>query len=280
MSSPKKSLVVIPSRLASTRLPAKALKDIAGKPLVQRCYEKAKEAKLVTKVVVATDAQEIADQVKSFGGEVVMTGAELTCGSQRVFQAASYLSGYYGTDPDEALKAINETWDLVINFQGDMPFMSGKIVDETIAFYQKNKGTYSLVTIAVPIFTEEEFNAPKNCKVVVSARGEGLYFSRAPIPFDRDGDGQPVWAGAAETKVYGFQHIGLYLYTPTTLRLYATTELSRLESIEKLEQLRVLEAGERIGVVIVDPRYKDSFADINEEEDLLLANKLAKEKQL
>ena len=277
MSSVTRSLVIIPSRLGSTRLQAKPLKDIAGKTLVQRCWESASEASLVNRVVVATDAEEIVEQVKRFGGEALMTSAELTCGSQRVFQAASFLSGYHGNDVAEAIKAISASWDLVINLQGDMPFLSGRIIDQAIDFYQQNNTKFSLVTIAVPIFSAEEFNSPNTAKVVISERGEGLYFSRAPIPFDRDGDGQALWSGATAGQVFGFQHVGLYLYTPQTLKLYARTEFSKLESKEKLEQLRVLEAGERIGVMVVDPRYKDSFAEVNVEEDLAHANRIARE---
>ena len=274
----KKVLAVIPSRLGSTRLHAKPLKDIAGKTLVQRVWDSAQAAKLVDVVKVATDAIEIKNEVERFGGEVVMTSETLTCGSQRVFQAACYLSGTTDVDPEAAISTLECDWSMIINIQGDMPFISGEVIDKTIEFFRNNQERFSLVTIAIPICSEEEFLSPNFVKVVVSSRGEGLYFSRAPIPFDRDKTGKEMWPAIDGKRVYGFQHVGLYLYSPKTLACFALRQESVLESIEKLEQLRVIERGEHIGVMIVDPRYKDSFAEVNIEEDLIQASKIAQKK--
>lgn len=272
----KKILAVIPSRLGSTRLHGKALLDINGKTLVQRCWDSASESKLIDKIVVATDADVIMDEVKAFGGECLMTSDKLINGSQRVLQSACILSGVPYENINQSLPKLENDWDIIVNFQGDMPFLSGKLIDKAINFFKENDQTFSLVTIGIPICSEEEFLSPHLVKVVVSSKGEGLYFSRSPIPYDRDHDGQKLWPDVNGKKVYGFLHLGLYLYKPRVLSYYAELEPSCLESNEKLEQLRVLERGDRIGVMIVDPSYRDSFTDINVEADLEQARKIAK----
>ena len=143
-------LAVIPARLASTRLPEKPLKDILGKPLVQRAWERAKMATSVDRVVVATDAEEIAKLVRGFGGEVIMTSPELQCGSERVHEAAHLLAKQEG-------KTVSEAFSVILNNQGDMPFLPGDTVDGLVNFLLKHKDRFGMATIVSPLLEEEAF---------------------------------------------------------------------------------------------------------------------------
>ena len=230
-------LVLIPARMAATRLPGKPLLDIAGLPMIVHVLRRAEEAN-IGRVAVATDTPDIADAVRAAGGEAVMTRASHASGSDRIHEAMRAL--------DPAGKA-----EIVVNLQGDFP----TIVPETIraALPPLEDPAVDIATLASQIHTEEEDQAPSVVKAVGSPIGanrlRALYFTRATAPY---GDGPR------------YHHIGLYAYRRAALERFVTLPPSPLEQQEKLEQLRALEAGMRIDITIVDtvPRGVDTPADL------------------
>ncbi|KJC60543.1 3-deoxy-manno-octulosonate cytidylyltransferase [Bradyrhizobium sp. LTSPM299] len=236
MTEPR-TLVLIPARMAATRLPGKPLLDIAGLPMIVHVLRRA-EAAGIGRVAVATDTAEIAAAVKAHGGEVVMTRADHPSGSDRIHEAMTIL------DPDG--KA-----EIVVNLQGDFP----TITPETIRSVMPPLAdpAVDISTLASQIHTEEEDRAPSVVKAVGSPIGpnrlRALYFTRATAPY---GDGPR------------YHHIGLYAYRRAALERFVTLPPSPLELQENLEQLRALEAGMRIDVTIVDtvPRGVDTPADL------------------
>jgi 3-deoxy-manno-octulosonate cytidylyltransferase (CMP-KDO synthetase) len=236
MTEPR-TLVLIPARMAATRLPGKPLLDIAGLPMIVHVLRRAQEAR-IGRVAVATDTAEIAAAVKAAGGEVVMTRADHPSGSDRVYEAMTIL------DPDG-------TAEIVVNLQGDFP----TITPETIRSVMPPLAdpAVDISTLASQIHTEEEDQAPSVVKAVGSPIGlnrlRALYFTRASAPY---GDGPR------------YHHIGLYAYRRAALQRFVALPPSPLEQQEKLEQLRALEAGMRIDITIVDtvPRGVDTPADL------------------
>jgi 3-deoxy-manno-octulosonate cytidylyltransferase (CMP-KDO synthetase) len=233
--------VVIPARLASTRLPGKPLLDIGGKAMIQRVVEQA-AASGADEVLVATDdvriAQAVADPRHRPGPIAVMTDARLPSGTDRV-----------------AAVALQRGWDdatVVVNVQGDEPFVPPQLIDQVAALLDRD-ATAAIATLATPVETLQEFLDPNVVKVVVAADGAALYFSRAPVPWSRDG----AAAGLTSQRhfVGALRHVGLYAYRVGALRRMTAMPPSALEQREKLEQLRVLEAGLRIvvGVCAVTP---------------------------
>lgn len=232
----RQSVVVIPARFASTRLPRKMLLRDTGKTLIQHTYEAATRARRPSKVVVATDHADIAAEVERFGGSVVMTNADCQSGTDRVAEAARRLT--------EA--------DLFVNVQGDEPEISAGAIDRLIEMLESNPSA-GMATLATPIRTPAQLAAPACVKVVFDSRGRALYFSRSPIPFIRDAT-PPDACGLAtfnQPPMY-FQHLGLYAYRRNTLLDFALLPPSSLEQAEKLEQLRLLQAGGEILIDVVD----------------------------
>jgi 3-deoxy-manno-octulosonate cytidylyltransferase (CMP-KDO synthetase) len=168
-----KVLAVIPARRGSTRLSEKPLREIGGKTLVERVWLQASQCKDIDDLYVATDDQEIFDLSESFGAKVLMTSPELPSGSARV-AAVSHV--------------LNDQWEIIANVQGDMPFINPKVISQVIRFFKDNFTKFSMATIAIPIYDEEEFRRNSVVKVVISSESRALYFSRAPIPNSRDGD--------------------------------------------------------------------------------------------
>src|SRR3984957_20614284 len=232
-----RTLVLIPARMAATRLPGKPLLDIAGLPMIVHVLRRAEAAK-IGRVAVATDTPDIAAAVIAHGGEAVMTRADHPSGSDRIYEALCTL------DPRRAA-------DIVINLQGDFPTISPDNIRDVLA--PLADPAVDIATLAAEIHTEEEASNPNVVKVVVSPispkRLRGLYFTRARSP---SGDGPR------------YHHIGLYAYRRAALERFVTMPPSPLERQEKLEQLRALEAGMRIDVAIVDtvPRGVDSPEDL------------------
>ncbi len=218
-------LGVIPARLASTRLPRKVLLDRTGKPLIQHVWEGAKACRSIDRIVVATDAQEVFDAVKAFGGEAVMTPPTCASGTDRVAAAAAQF-------PDAAI---------VVNIQGDEPEMKPQPL-EALVEGMLARPDAEMGTIAVPWPTEVPLSEPGCVKVVLDRGGNALYFSRNPIPHYRD-------AGGAR---HYLKHVGLYAYRSDFLPRFATMPQSPLEKAEGLEQLRALENGHRIAVFVSD----------------------------
>lgn len=219
-------LLLIPARLAATRLPRKPLADIAGKPMIVHVWERAAAAECGP-VAVATDSEEIAAQVRKAGGRAVMTRADHASGSDRIFEALQTL------DPQGA-------HDVIVNVQGDMPTLDPAIIRRALEPLAKNTekdgDAADIATLAAEIREPRERTDPAVVKVAMSG-SRALYFSRAPIPH---GEG-PL-----------YHHIGLYAYRRAALERFVSLPPSPLEMREKLEQLRALEAGMRIDVSVVD----------------------------
>jgi len=236
--------VLIPARMAATRLPGKPLRDIAGLPMIVHVLRRAEEAN-IGRVAVATDTPEIAAIVKAHGGEAVMTRADHASGSDRIFEAMNAL------DPREEA-------DIVVNLQGDFPTILPDQIRSVMAPLQDS--AVDIATLAAEIHTEEESTNPNVVKVIGSpisgGRLRALYFTRATAPW---GDGPR------------YHHVGLYAYRRAALQRFVTLPPSTLEQREKLEQLRALEAGMRIDVTLVDtvPRGVDTPADLETARQIL-----------
>jgi 3-deoxy-manno-octulosonate cytidylyltransferase (CMP-KDO synthetase) len=243
-------IVAIPARYASTRLPGKPLLPIAGRPMIQHVHERARQTPGVDRVVVLTDDERIVEAVRSFGGEVEMTPEECASGTDRIAWAARRWAG--------AEQAA------VINVQGDEPLIDPAAI-EGLAEHLRNHPEDPVVTLAAPA-SAEEFPDPNAVKVVVSAAGYALYFSRAAIPYARTGG----IAGAEPRK-----HIGIYGYQREALLRLAALEPTPLERAEGLEQLRALENGIPIRVLTAHRPSPgvDTPADLERVEALLNASK-------
>lgn len=250
MSSPANNLAVIPARYASTRFPGKPLAAQTGKPLIQHVVERARQARLVTRVLVATDDQRIFDAVRAFGGEAMMTRSDHPNGTSRIAEVVSQLqgsvpffsSGKKGTDPLPL--------GMVVNVQGDEPEIDPAIIDRLIDALASDPsggggGGAPMATVASQFAADEDPANPNIVKVVVNAAGEALYFSRSLIPFDRD----------SRRLVKPLKHVGLYAYRPDFLLKYVSLPPTPLELTEQLEQLRALEHGYKIKVILADARH-------------------------
>ena len=227
---PTRSFVVIPARLASTRLPRKMLLRKTGKSLVRHTYEAACQAKKPLGVCVATDDIAIANEVRSFGGRVIMTSAECASGTDRVAEAAAELASA----------------DILINVQGDEPEIDPAAIDRVIACLEANPSA-PMATLATPIRCQEKLDAPSCVKVVFDKSGKALYFSRSAIPHRAASD---FIDWNAPSPLY-HQHIGVYAYRRQFLQSIAQYPQTPLEIAERLEQLRVLQAGVPIAVATV-----------------------------
>lgn len=218
-------VVVIPARYASTRLPAKALADIHGKPLLQHVYERGCES-AAREVIVATDDQRIAAAAESFGATVCMTAAHHQSGTERIAEVAQQ-SGW----GDE---------QVVVNLQGDEPTMPAALIDQCAALLED--AAADIATLASPFLSPEDFQNPNCVKVVRDSNGHAIYFSRAAIPFARDAGSEDRAAAAA------LHHHGIYAYRCGVLRQFVAAAPSELEICEQLEQLRALSMGMTIAV--------------------------------
>lgn len=219
------SLVIIPARYESSRLPGKPLIDICGKPMIQHVFEQASQAEGIEKVLVATDDKRIFDAVNGFGGEAVMTSSDHLTGTDRVAEASF---------------SINT--DVIINVQGDEPQIIPQMISSVAEPFKTDK-TLKMVTLAAKIADRDCcLSDPNIVKVVMDIEDFALYFSRYPIPFSRDTD-------SAQSKVIHYKHIGLYAYTKQFLLNFVKMPQTPLENAEKLEQLRALEHGVKIKVL-------------------------------
>ena len=225
------SYIVIPGRLASSRLPKKLLLRETGKSLIQHTYEAACRATHPSGVCVATDHEEIVAEVRSFGGQAFMTPVDLASGTDRVALVARQL----------------EHVDIVVNVQGDEPELSGESIDLVIELLDSAPDVM-MSTLATPIRRREQLEDPACVKVVFGADGRALYFSRSPIPGVRKRSDELL----AADPPHFYQHVGIYAYRRRFLRELAEMPRSPLEQTEELEQLRVLEAGHSIRVGVVD----------------------------
>lgn len=247
----KPAVGVIPARYGSTRFPGKPLAMVAKKPMIQWVYERSTQARLLDKVVVATDDYRIYNAVRAFGGLVQMTDAEHNSGTDRVAQVARGLDA-----------------DIIINIQGDEPLIEPDGID-TLVRLLLDQPDCQMATLARPITDAEELTNPNTARVLIDRNGHALYFSRAALPFVRDAGAINDWPQHAPF----YNHIGIYGYRKKFLAEFTRLENSVYEKAEKLEQLRALEYGYRIKVGIVDfmPVCVDVPADIEIVERKLIA---------
>ncbi|MES2354378.1 MAG: 3-deoxy-manno-octulosonate cytidylyltransferase [Pseudomonadota bacterium] len=234
-----KILCVIPSRIGSTRLPRKPLLEIQGKPMIQWVYENASRCAAITKVIVATDNDEIAAAVRKCGAAVEITSPDIQTGSDRVAAVAEKY-------PD---------MEVIINLQGDEPFIKPHMLETLIAPYMAGEKP-PMTTLAYPLDMTSKYNDPGAVKVITDINNDAIYFSRAPIPFFRNQETVPV-----------YHHMGLYAFDRDFLMHYKTLKQTPLEKAEALEQLRALERGYKIRVCLT----KERTLEINTPEEFAQA---------
>lgn len=220
-----KTVGIIPARWASTRFPGKPLHLIAGKPLLQHVWERCRRAKKLDHVIVATDDFRIAEAAFAWGAEVAMTSANHSSGTDRIAEVA----------------AKAKQFGRIVNIQGDQPMIDPKLIDRLVRELQRDR-KLEMITAAHPFADPREAESPHQVKVVVNIKNEALYFSRGAIPFARDTSAPPQY----------FRHQGIYGYTRDLLLRFVRWKTSPLERAESLEQLRALENGVRIQVVMTD----------------------------
>ena len=241
--------LVIPARWGSTRFPGKMLHPIAGKPLLRHVWERSLLAKGIDRVLIATDDKKIAKAADTFGAEVVMTSPKHPSGTDRIAEATAKLRGITH----------------IINVQGDEPLIDPKLIS-SLANTLRRDSSVTMITAATPFTDLEEADNPNCVKVVVSEKGDALYFSRSRIPFHRD-------TGDHKSAVTPLLHLGIYGYRHDILRKLVRLPPSPLEQCEKLEQLRALEHGIAIRVVTTPHRGigVDTPEDVARVEKLLKA---------
>ena len=245
------AIVLIPARYASTRFPGKPLALLKGIPVIQHVYQNSMNSRLADDVVVATDSETIFEKVLSFGGKAVMTAGDHASGTDRIAEVARSL-----------------TYDIIVNVQGDEPLIQPEMIDDVISVLDDPRA--SIGTLAVRIKDRREIFDPNAVKVVFNREGFAFYFSRAPIPYYRDewkGHGFDPGVRAEGTSVLSgtdcYKHIGIYSYRRDVLAQLSALPPSRLELIEKLEQLRALEAG--FGIRVKETIYETFGVDTPED---------------
>jgi len=243
-----KSICVIPARYSSTRLPGKPLKDICGKPMICRVWERARLAKSVAEVIVATDDERILQAVEKNSGRAMMTRADHKTGTDRLAEVAEKF-------PDV---------EVIVNVQGDEPLIEPALIDELIGEFVADKNL-QMATVATELTDADEMKNPNNVKVVLDKNNDALYFSRSLIPYPRN---------VGKAKV--FKHIGIYAYRRNFLLAYAKMTPTPLEQSESLEQLRALENGYKIRVIKSSCR----FVGVDTEEDLKRVNEIYQREEI
>jgi 3-deoxy-manno-octulosonate cytidylyltransferase (CMP-KDO synthetase) len=241
-------VIVIPARYGSTRLPGKPLVPLAGKPMIQRVYERSKLAKSAGRVIVATDDDRILKAVQEFGGEARMTRTDHRTGTERVAEVAAHVEG-----------------KVFVNVQGDEPLLDPVAVDTAVTALQEEPAA-AIATVAVSIRTPADIMDPNVVKTVLDFDDNALYFSRAPIPWVRD--------SAHKIHARHLKHLGLYVFQRDALLEYPTLPQGELERLEQLEQLRWLENGWKIRVAEVE--YDAVSVDVP--EDVARVENLLREK--
>ncbi len=238
--NPFTAVAIIPARLASTRLARKVLREIAGKPMVQRVYEAAKSSPLLSDVIIATDSDEVMQVAKKHGWKVQMTSSAHRSGTDRMHEVAQRVQA-----------------DVYVNIQGDLPILRAEQIEALLRPMQRPEVMVS--TIKTPCRPEEIAN-PNAVKVVTDKNGRALYFSRATIPFDRDKAGKTPY----------FKHLGMYAYRKPALDQFCCLPESALEASERLEQLRLLENG--IDIYVEETPF--NVVEVDTEEDLRRAEEI------
>lgn len=249
---------VIPARLGSQRLPNKPLALIGDKPLVQHVWESAKKAEGINRLLIATDSEKIAEISRGFGAEVVMTSPDHQNGSERTLEVLKKLD-----------KELNFASATVI--QGDLPFIKPSLITKVVDSLVKSGDEFAISTLAVPFESIEDFKASSKVKVLASASGAALYFSRSCIPHVR---GEEFGMPKSASEILALKHIGIYCYRPKALASICALPASSLEKAESLEQLRALQNDFKILVVRVEHQDVEPAVEVDTEEDLRIANAL------
>lgn len=264
----KKTVAIIPARYASTRLPGKVLLDLGGKTILERVYERAQEASLVDEVVIATDHEKVYETAKDFGANVLMTREDHSSGTDRIAELA----------------AKHNDWSIIVNVQGDEPFINPDDINKAIEPFRHDPTT-EMASLFHDMHDLEAIQNPNNVKVVVDINDQALYFSRSLIPCIRNMthilDGADLsnqekfrdylkdLKAAGEASPFK-KHIGLYAYRRDVLLALSKLKTTKLEDLEKLEQLRALENGIKIKMIKVE----SNSPGIDTPEDLKAAHKL------
>jgi 3-deoxy-manno-octulosonate cytidylyltransferase (CMP-KDO synthetase) len=247
-----KTLIVIPARYGSTRFPGKSLARIQGRPMIQWVWEAARRSRRSDGTIIATDDHRIADVAAKFGADVVMTRRSHRSGTDRMAEVARKVPAR-----------------LYVNVQGDEPLLSPGTVDSLISA-MLDKPELPIGTLAHRIETEEEWRSPEVVKVVANRRGEALYFSRSPLPFQR----------AFDARTPLLRHVGIYAFRPAALAAFVALPPSPLEKAESLEQLRALENG--LTIRIIETKYRclgvDTPADLARVEEALGSVRIRRKK--
>ncbi|NNH37289.1 3-deoxy-manno-octulosonate cytidylyltransferase [Acinetobacter terrae] len=239
--------IVIPARFASSRLPGKPLLEIHGRPMILRVVDQAKKVAGFDDLCVATDDERIAEVCRAEGVDVVITSANHPSGTDRLSEVAR-IKGWASED-------------IIVNVQGDEPLLPAQLVQQ-VAQLLESQPESSMSTLCEPIHSLDEFHRDSIVKVVMSKYNQALYFSRATIPYDRDGAKQEV----QQLHHQAYRHLGLYAYRVNLLQEYVSWDMGVLEKLESLEQLRVLENGHRIAIAVAEanlPPGVDTQADLD-----------------
>lgn len=244
--------IVIPARFSSSRLPGKPLLEIHGRPMILRVVDQAKKVQGFDDLCVATDDERIAEVCRAEGVDVVLTSAGHPSGTDRLSEVAR-IKGWASDD-------------IIVNVQGDEPLLPAQLVKQ-VAQLLEDQPACSMSTLCEPIHHLEEFKRDSIVKVVMSKHNQALYFSRATIPYDRDG------AKLTEQILHdrAYRHLGLYAYRVKLLQEYVTWEIGVLEKLESLEQLRVLENGHRIAIAVAEANLPPG---VDTQEDLDRLNQM------
>ncbi|MBE17603.1 MAG: 3-deoxy-manno-octulosonate cytidylyltransferase [Nitrospinae bacterium] len=259
-----KTLGVIPVRWSSSRFPGKPLVDIYGKTMIEHVYRRVSRSNLIDDIIVATDDKRIFDEVKSFGGSVKMTSSSHESGTDRVAEIAS---------SDE-----NKDFSIIVNIQGDEPFLDPDSIDTAINLMLENQ-EIDIVTLAVKISSLSDFIDPNVVKVVFDKNMKALYFSRAPIPCVRDlmsSDNSYNVTELSNEEMFGnfFKHLGLYVYQKKVLDRFSKLPKADIEERESLEQLRALNDG--MNIVIVESDFDSVGIDTPEDLKRIFEDKKMK----
>lgn len=256
-----KTLAIIPARYASTRFPGKPLAMISGKTMIQCVYEQALKAKTLDRIIVATDDTRIADTVKSFGGEVMMTSASHSNGTERCIEVLFQINTENLTsnlvNKSGQTNRFSPVYDIVVNIQGDEPFIDPEDINKAVTLLKNN--AFDIATLSKKIDALSDLDNPNVVKVIFDVTGKAIYFSRCAVPYLRD------VPASERLKAHDFyKHIGLYAFKGSTLLKLPQLKESLLEKAEKLEQLRWLENGLTIGVA----ETQNNSISIDTPEDL------------
>lgn len=233
------AIVIIPCRYASTRFPGKPLQSLMGKPLIQHVYENASRATKIKEIFVATDSNSIIEVISSFGGKALLTSEAHQSGTDRIAEAFLKISRMYNKI---------SLADIVVNVQGDEPMILPEMIDDVIDVLKDKRA--DMATLAKRIENPQDLIDSNTVKVVFNMEGFAIYFSRSPIPYFRDRWKDISHLNTGSLPEGLFKHIGIYAYTGEFLQKFIKLPYSRLENIEKLEQLRAIEHGFKIKVAL------------------------------